>query len=547
MIVLALMVTGCAAKSERPVWLQQLPVQSAVAPATLEKVAAAAADQLAGRARWPEELEQDREPRVLWVTLPSGEPHLGRGHGLKPALQMALRDLPQLNPAFLKVDLVCLSDSYRGKLTSGLDGIGYAEPPGLLPDQLSHRALLKGGKLRSKTRRPSFRIRTQQWLWTPEGSYPLYRGHRVYSPDSLSAELLLQGARSAGDFLLRQLGTDGRFVYSYRPAEDRQDDKEYNLLRHAGCCYALAQLGRATGRPEYLEGARKGLKYLVAQLRPTAGGRLSLVERQQVKLGGNGLAVIALLEYQRASGVRAWFPQARGLGLSLLAAQSADGAFRVHKSDFSTGENSDFTSGYYPGEAILALADLGQLEPAGPWEKAARRGAHYLIEIRDKGVPDLKLPHDHWLLLALAELQKQRPDSVYAQHMARICRAIRASQLEKRDEADWNGGFYTPPRLGPTAIRCEGMGAAWQWLPPTEQEATRRSLLAGVAFQLQAQLQPESCAYFPQPERAQGGIPRSLTNFELRIDYSQHYISSSLGALRLFAKPTKGDGPEAQK
>ena len=130
------------------------------------------------------------------------------------------------------------------------------------------------------------------------------------------------------------------------------------------------------------------------------------MEKGSVKLGGNALAVIAILEYQEVTGDRRWRGQALALGRSLLKAQSPNGAFPVHKVDFASGDGLDFTSGYYPGEAILALTYLSRQDPKGPWLAAARRAATYLIEVRDKKVPDDKLPHDHWLLIALSELQK---------------------------------------------------------------------------------------------------------------------------------------------
>ena len=58
----------------------------------------------------------------------------------------------------------------------------------------------------------------------------------------------------------------------------------------------------------------------------------------------------------------------------------------------------------------------------------------------------------------------------------------------------------------------------------------------GVRFQLQTQLRPESAMYLPDPQRAIGGFRRSLTNFEIRIDYVQHNISSLLLLRRILAE-----------
>jgi len=55
-------------------------------------------------------------------------------------------------------------------------------------------------------------------------------------------------------------------------------------------------------------------------------------------------------------------------------------------------------------------------------------------------------------------------------------------------------------------------------------EAYRRNMI----FQLMTQFQPESVMYLLDPQEALGGFHNSLTNFEIRIDYVQHNVSSIL-------------------
>ena len=568
LLVLAGLTWGCQNSPPPPVWLANLPAQVVVSPDTAQQLVQAAADHWSdpeAQRPWPAALAQDHTDRVLFLTVPgstgSAQVATGSGHGWTQALQAALgRFAGQPSPAWLKLDLVCVADSFSGKVHLGLDGVGFAELFGVLPEELTHRPLLKKRRLRDDfvsrlplhipppqvSGRPSYRITTRAVLWTPQGCTPLYRGHRLYTIDQLTPERLRDAARRAGDFLLRQLDTQGRFAYAYRPPDDR-NSKDYNLLRHAGCCYALVQLSQSSAEARYREAAQRALQYLVTFLKADEAGNLSLVEGGQVKLGGNALAIVALLEYQRASHDDGWNHLALGLGRSLLAAQSKDGRFAVHKRDFASGESSEFTSGYYPGEAILALTYLHRLQPQGPWLAAAARAADYLIEVRDKRVPDLKLPHDHWLLLGLSQLQELRPQARYPRHMRAICRAIRAAQRKHSQEPDWDGGFYSPPRLGPTAIRCEGLAAALRWLPAAEAQETRLCLQRGVVFQMQAQLDPESCAYFPDPARSLGGIPRSLTQYELRIDSSQHFISAVLAAASQWRPSPPGESPDRSK
>jgi len=60
-------------------------------------------------------------------------------------------------------------------------------------------------------------------------------------------------------------------------------------------------------------------------------------------------------------------------------------------------------------------------------------------------------------------------------------------------------------------------------------EAIKKS----IEFQLHTQFMPESILYLKDPQRALGAFKRSLTNFEIRIDYVQHNISSLLGFMKI--------------
>jgi len=126
---------------------------------------------------------------------------------------------------------------------------------------------------------------------------------------------------------------------------------------------------------------------------------------------------------------------------------------------------------------------------------------------------------------------------LYLDHALRIARAIVQSQNQDPVYPDWRGSYYRPPRSTPTATRMEGLYAAYQlardfgdW---QEAKTILESIQLGIAFQLQTQFRPESVLYLKDPQRALGGVHRSLTNFEIRIDYVQHNISSLLGLYRL--------------
>ena len=188
---------------------------------------------------------------------------------------------------------------------------------------------------------------------------------------------------------------------------------------------------------------------------------------------------------------------------------------------------------------------LYAVEPDESFLDTAERGAKYLINVRDKDLELSELSHDHWLLYALNELYRYRPDELYLNHALRIARAITESQNLNPEYSDWLGGYYKPPRSTSTATRTEGLCAAYRLASdfgdPLEAEAIRRAILYGITFQLQTQFQPESALYINDPQRVLGGFHQSLTNYEIRIDYVQHNISSLLN----FYDILKSTPPEA--
>ena len=158
-----------------------------------------------------------------------------------------------------------------------------------------------------------------------------------------------------------------------------------------------------------------------------------------------------------------------------------------------------------------------------------------------------QLIHDHWLLYALNELHRFRPDPMYLEHALRIVEAIQAGQNRNPAFPDWAGSFYDPPRSTPAATRAEGLAAAYQlardFVSPARAEAILETLESTVAFQLHTQFQPESVMYFDAPQRALGAFHRALNHHEIRIDYVQHNISALLGLRRILLERAGGGAP----
>jgi hypothetical protein len=156
-----------------------------------------------------------------------------------------------------------------------------------------------------------------------------------------------------------------------------------------------------------------------------------------------------------------------------------------------------------------------------------------------------ELTHDHWLLYALNELYRHRPELLYLDQAMRIAGAISMAQNRQPAFPDYLGSYYNPPRSTPTATRSEGLLAAYRLARDFGLEREARSILEtvrlNIGFQLATQVLPERALYLRDPERCLGGFTRSLTNFEIRIDYVQHNISALVALYRLLESERRGD------
>lgn len=517
---------------------------------------------------FPERLKKDAEPRVCFITLADGKGGrkvaVGSGWGLPGALEQAAgflsKDPLSKNFLWVKLDIVkgaqALKDLDLGKsleLDSSLFGLaveGKLEKA-FLPEELSLVALESGSgisldlsiRLLKETRlgqkaqeivknaREYVVFNTISYFGDGKSAWPLFRGNREWKAYSeTDIDLALD---RAGKYLARAVKDDGRFVYEYKPYRGREVP-EYNILRHAGTVFAMMELYGARKDPEVRKAAERAIGYLLRQVR---GGSIAgkpvkfVVEQGEVKLGGNGLAALALAEYARVTGNRKYDEVMRGLGEWILATQDANGRFKVHKQSFPLGRVSSFKSEYYPGEAIFALMRIYGLTGEKKWLDGADAGARYQLKVFSL-LDDRRLPHDHWLLYGLNEVHRKRPRPEFLDGAMRFARVIIQAQhtRENQPQPDWDGGYYKPPRSAPTATRMEGLNSAYALARDfgrgADAKQIRRSIDKGTGFLLRMQVGPEIAMYCQDPEASLGGFRESLARSSIRVDYVQHAISA---------------------
>ena len=177
--------------------------------------------------------------------------------------------------------------------------------------------------------------------------------------------------------LVRLVQRKGRFIYAHEAGDISATHEGYNLLRHCGTLWFMAratQTSVATPDPDLIQAMARAAAYIGEKLVPApwaAADRpsLALVSKGAVKLGGLGLALLALSEADAVPDLRPLLAQSLPLGVAetitrmrTYALDEIDGDDFHHKRSFPSGELLPFRSDYYTGEAIFGLLMTGKAD-----------------------------------------------------------------------------------------------------------------------------------------------------------------------------------------
>ena len=378
----------------------------------------------------------------------------------------------------------------------------------------------------------------------PENPTPLAPRIREEEP---SREQLERAAAAAAGYLTRAVRADGSFDYRRNLNPRFDPTQSYNELRHAGTIYAMAThyqrtpkdaskraiLGAAAWlRSACLRPLKERPDAIGVWLDPELAGRDG---EEEAKLGGAGLALVALLTVEKIQPGFTPENELHGLGRFILFMQRDDGSFYSKYVPADGGRSDRWTSLYYPGEAALGMVLLYEHDPDPKWLRCAARAMAFLTHTRKV---QSTVADDHWALLATARLlpqlnkleQKPATREELVAHARQICTAILEDQVRETNFAEFLGAMNKEGRIAPTATRLEGLLAAATFLQDgPEREEILSAIRDAMAFLLTAQVRDgEFAGAFP---RAVGSLPtgnrvdiRRAT--EVRIDYVQHALSA---------------------
>jgi len=419
------------------------------------------------------------------------------------------------------------------------------------------------GKARSLDRTALFRFRTDTFVERAKdrraggtaAPLPLYRGVPPAPP--LTAQLLRERALDGGRFLVAHLAPNGRYIYEHDLPTGAQTDprsSSYSMPRHAGTTYFLAELYRITKEPWLREPIERAFAHLAELMgNGRCAGKLPdgteidcVMDRSErvAQLGSTALAVVALAEYQRATGDTRYLPVARKLAAWISWMQRPDGSFR-HLYNPVTKEADDKTQLlYYSGEASLALARMHTITGDPAYARAAERGLDWLVGWYDFFLGGFFFGEEHWTCIAAEALYPAARHARYVDFCHGYGAFLRGQQAavgEHPDEDDLAGSYsFTPfllPYNTPAGSRTEAMISAYllgrhHGRPDAAVRGQIRDALEYVVGQ-----QITSDSDFGAVGPALGGMPGNPIERNVRIDFVQHTCSAFIRASEWIDEP----------
>lgn len=382
----------------------------------------------------------------------------------------------------------------------------------------------------------------------PDG---LSRGRReVRNFDAAAARSFVTAAAS---FLEKQVQPDGSFRYGYYPRFDRVIPG-YNCMRHASTIWSLLCQYRMTKKASVLSLAARSIDYLLSHAlvyRDPDTAYLSEPLKDEIKLGGGGVLILAITEYldlcseesrpeilcsreslaeaphaeilhardalpEQEASRRRYTEIACALGngiLSLLNPETGEFS-HVLNMDFSLKEC--YRTVYYDGEATYALCRLYRLTKEKKWLFYAEKAVNHFL------AADYTRYRDHWVAYAMNEITRYIHRDDYDTFALRNAR-VNLDFLYKR-ETTYHTFLELLMVTFETYERILAENPGLPYLKEFDLPYFLRTIRVRADRMLNGFFFPEYAMYMRCPDKILGSFMVRHDGFRVRIDDVQHNI-----------------------
>ena len=369
-------------------------------------------------------------------------------------------------------------------------------------------------------------------------------------PENVPTEERLREASVEGaSFLLRHQQRDGTWTYVYDGSTGRPRQGGYNIPRHSGTTYFIAQVDRYVGMPEAREGALTALRWLQRHRLTQCGDDPCVVDGGRVDVGSAALTVVAATEVLAKEDDPLTRNLAVGLTSFLRSQQREDGEL-MHEYDVRAQAPIDVQHMYYSGEAAFAL--LKAHEVLGD-ERDLRAAEKLMAHLTGAGWDFLGSRYyygeEHWTCIAAGEARGriEIPDALD------FCRRwyewndqlqYRAGDTPWPVEGAFGVGPVVVPRLTPVGSRSEAFVGTYLLMDHAGMDTAgvRGVVERGLGQLLRWRWAPGPSHHFADPDAARGGMPGSPVDLTSRNDFVQHAGSAWIRWAEVLRQEREGGG-----
>lgn len=332
------------------------------------------------------------------------------------------------------------------------------------------------------------------------------------------------------EFLHRQIMPDGRFIYGYFPAFDREI-KSYNTVRHCTAIYSLLETLEVDYNQSYLPAIKQAIQYAITHFfKAISTDKAFMLDnsglQSEIKLGSNAAAIFMLAKYQNLTQDTHYQVYAEKLaaGIQFMIDEYGETTHVLSYPELEVKEK--FRIVYYDGEAALGLLRLYQLTKNPELLNTVKLMFDHFI---NKGYQKY---HDHWLSYCCNELTLYCPEEKYfqfglnnyLQHMSFI-------KNRKTAYATFLEMMMSAYKM---VNRLQQLG--YEELYATAQlEKLKKLIELRVEFQRATGFfYPEVAMYMAKPKNILNAFYVRHDRFRTRIDDQEHNLSGFIAYLNYF-------------
>lgn len=309
------------------------------------------------------------------------------------------------------------------------------------------------------------------------------------------------------------LNENGKFTYGYN-IETGENLTSYNILRHAGTVWSMIKYYEINPNENLKKSIDNAINYLVENIILYNNDIAYVVETKtsEIKLGGNGLALIALSEYAKTFDTDKFQDISIKLANGIIAMQNNNGSY-IHVLNLDGSTKEEFRTVYYDGEATFALLKLYEIIPDEKYLKYSEKAIDYFIS------NNYYKYRDHWISYTMHEFLKYNLEDKYVNFAL--------------NNYSYNKNRLKYESFGPVRFELlTTINNTYNYLKSKNISIIDKFDIEGLKSEINNQLHvllnyylSENIAiYYANPNKIIGGFYDLDSNYRMRIDDIQHSI-----------------------